>query len=74
MYGDVQKRHPEKEKQDILRLTDINPQSAEVLQRRYVEECGKYMTLPAFLHELLQLCAAGYVKQVGGSYFARCME
>lgn len=64
----------EKEKQDILRLTDINPQSAEVLQRRYVEECGKYMTLPAVLHELLQLCAAGYVKQVGGSYFARCME
>lgn len=64
----------EKEKQDILRLIDINPQSAEVLQRRYVEEYGRYLTFPAVLHELLQLCAAGYVRQVGGSYFARSLE
>lgn len=60
--------------QDILRLMDINPQSAEMLQRRYVEEYGNHLTFPELLHELLQLCADGHVKQVAGSYFAKCLD
>lgn len=64
----------EKEKQDILGLLDINPQSTEVLQQKYEEEYGRYLTFPELLHELLQLCANGYARQVGGSYFARCLK
>lgn len=60
--------------QDILRLMDINPQSAEMLQHRYVEEYGNRLTFPELLHELLQLCADGHVKQVAGNYFAKCPE
>lgn len=63
-----------KEKQDILKLIDINPQSVEILQRKYVETYEKHLTVSEFLHELLQLSADGHIRQVGGSYFARCME
>ncbi len=64
----------DKEKQDILKLMDINPQSAEVLQRKYEEEYGCYLSFPVLLHKLLQLCADGYVRQVGGSYYAKRLE
>mgnify|MGYP001024784551 CR=1 FL=1 len=60
----------EKENQDILDLVDINPQSAEVIQRKYEEEYGRHLTIPELLHTLLQLCADGFVRQVSGSYFA----
>lgn len=65
---------PDKEKQDILKIVDINPLSAESLQKKYEAEYGRYLSFPMLLHELLQLCAEGYVKQVGGGYFAKCLE
>lgn len=61
-----------KEQQDILSLMDMNPQPAEVLQQRYKEAYHRHLPFPELLHQLLQLCAEGKVKQVGGSYFARC--
>ncbi len=64
----------DKEKQDILKLVDINPQSAGILQRKYEEAYGSSISFPILLHKLLQLCADGYVRQVGGSYFAKCLE
>lgn len=64
----------EPEKQDILNLMDINPQSAAALQQKYEEEYDGQIAFPRLLHELLQLCADGYARQVGGSYFARCLR
>lgn len=64
----------EKEKQDVLKLVDINPQSAEILQRKYEEAYGNSLSFPVLLHKLLQLCADGYIRQVGGSYFAKCLK
>ena len=64
----------EPEKQDILSLMDINPQSAAALQQKYEEKYGGQITFPRLLHELLQLCADGYARQVGGSYFAKCLR
>ena len=49
---------PDKEKQDILKI-DINPLSAESLQKKYEAEYGRYLSFPMLLHELLQLCAEG---------------
>lgn len=60
------------EQQKIMRLMDINPQSAEILQQRYEKAYHRHLPYPQLLHELLQLCADGEVKQMGGSYFARC--
>lgn len=62
------------EQQNILRLVDINPQPAEVLQQKYREAYRRHLPFPELLHELLQLCAEGQIKQIGGSYFARRME
>lgn len=61
----------EEKQEKILKLMDVNPQSAEMLQRRYEEAYGGYAALPELLHELMRLCTEGHVRQIGGSYFAR---
>ena len=59
---------------EILELLDFCPLPAEELQRRYAEKHGEPIALPLLFRELLELCAAGYAGQVGGSYFMRIVK
>lgn len=59
---------------ELLEILDFNPQPAEELQRRYEKKYGKSIILPLLFKELLELCAGGYARQIGGSYFMRIMQ
>lgn len=59
---------------ELYHLLDIHPLPTEELQRRYEEKYGSSIALPRLFKELLDLCAAGYARQVGGSYFMRVMK
>lgn len=59
---------------EILPVLDFNPLPAQELQRRYEETYKKAITLPVLFKELLELCACGHARQVGGGYFMRIMK
>lgn len=59
---------------ELWEILDFNPLPTQELQRRYEEKFGKTITLPVLFQELLELCAGGYARQVGGGYFMRVMK
>ncbi|MCM1268279.1 MAG: DNA-processing protein DprA [Bacteroidales bacterium] len=59
---------------ELLELLDCNPLPAEEIQRRYAEKHGAQIALPLLFRELLELCAAGFAGQVGGSYFMKILK
>ena len=59
---------------ELLSVLDFNPLPAQELQRRYEEAYKKPVALPVLFKELLELCACGHARQVGGGYFMRVMQ
>ncbi len=55
----------------VFGLLDFQPQSAEVLRNKYTEEYHETIAVQELYYELLQLCAGGYAKQIGASYFVK---
>lgn len=64
---------PEGVQGELLQMLDFSPQSAETIWNRYNGQPERKLALPDIFHELLNLCALGYAKQIGGSYFVKCM-
>ena len=59
---------------ELWEILDFNPLPAQELQRRYEEAYKKPVALPVLFKELLELCACGHARQVGGGYFMRVMQ
>ena len=58
----------------LLKLLDYQPKSMEQIQREYGAAYGCHVSIPKLCHELLQLCAVGYARQVTGSYYVKTRE
>ena len=55
----------------LLQLLDYQPISMAMIQQKYADVYGNYITVPELCHELLQLCADGAADRIGGSYYIR---
>lgn len=59
---------------ELWEILDLSPLPAQELQRRYEVKYGKTIALPVLFKELLELCAGGHARQVGGGYFMRAIK
>ncbi len=59
---------------ELLETLDFAPKSAETLQYELIRNYGTETSFPEIFHGLLQLCADGYAKQIGGCYFMKSGE
>ncbi|MCM1156204.1 MAG: DNA-protecting protein DprA [Roseburia sp.] len=56
---------------DLLEALTENPLSVEQIKERMLSKCGRRISTPELINELMHLAIAGWARQIGSGYFMK---